>query len=81
MGLAEIVNRVEQHHERVTIIRNGRETAVIISPEDLAQLEEMVSILDDPDALADIREADSAYAEGDVVRAAMLPARSAIEYT
>ncbi|MBF6619847.1 MAG: type II toxin-antitoxin system Phd/YefM family antitoxin [Patulibacter sp.] len=66
--LSEVVDRVEDHHERVTITRNGREAAVIISPEDLAQLEETISVLNDPAALADIREADAAYAKGDVVR-------------
>ena len=66
--LSEVVDRVEAQHERVTITRNGRPAAVIISPEDLAQLEETVSVLSDPDALADIREADVAYARGDVVR-------------
>lgn len=40
----------------------------IISPEDLAQLEETISVLNDPEAVADIREADAAYAKGDVVR-------------
>lgn len=34
--LAEVVDRVERDHERVTITRNGREAAVIISPDDLA---------------------------------------------
>jgi antitoxin YefM len=42
--------------------------AVIISPEDLAQLEETVDVLGDRDALADIWEADEAYARGDVIR-------------
>jgi len=66
--LSEVVDRVERHHERVTITRNGHDAAVIISPEDLAQLEETISVLNDPDALADIREADAAYARGDVLR-------------
>jgi antitoxin YefM len=50
------------------VTRNGRAAAVLISPEDLAQLEEAVDVLGDPGALADIREADAAYARGDVVR-------------
>ena len=50
------------------ITRNGRSAAVLISPEDLAQLEETIDVLSDPQALADIREADRAYARGDVVR-------------
>lgn len=66
--LSEVVDRVEGHHERVTITRNGRDAAVIISPRDLAALEETVSVLQDERALADIREADAAYARGDVVR-------------
>jgi antitoxin YefM len=66
--LSEVVDRVEHQHERVIITRNGRDAAVVISPEDLAQLEETLSVLSDPEALADIREADAAYARGDVVR-------------
>ena len=66
--LSEVVDRVEHHHERVSITRNGREAAVLISPEDLAQLEETVSVLNDASAVADIREADAAYARGDVLR-------------
>jgi antitoxin YefM len=66
--LSEVVDRVEKQHERVTITRNGRAAAVLISPEDLAELEETLSVLADPQALADIREADSSYRRGDVVR-------------
>ncbi len=66
--LSEVIDRVEHHHERVTITRNGHEAAVLISPEDLAQLEETISVLNDAEALADIREADAAYARGDVLR-------------
>lgn len=66
--LSEVVDRVETQHERVTITRNGRAAAVLISPEDLAELEETLSVLSDPNALADIREADQAYARGDVTR-------------
>lgn len=64
----DVVDRVEREHERVTVTRNGRAAAVIISPEDLAELEETLAVLSDPLALADIREADDAYAAGDVVR-------------
>jgi antitoxin YefM len=66
--LSEVVDRVEHQHERVIITRNGHDAAVIISPVDLAQLEETLSVLSDPEALADIREADAAYARGDVLR-------------
>lgn len=66
--LSEVIDRVEQHHERVVVTRNGKPSAVIMSPEDLAQMQETIDVLSDPQALADIREADAAYARGDVVR-------------
>ncbi len=66
--LSEVVDRVQRQHERVIITRNGHDAAVVISLEDLAQLEETISVLSDPDALADIREADAAYDRGDVIR-------------
>jgi antitoxin YefM len=68
--LSEIVDRVEREHDRVVITRNGREAAVLVSAADLAELEETLSVLSDPEALADIREADAAYARGEVVRGA-----------
>jgi antitoxin YefM len=66
--LSEFVDRVEHEHERVVLTRNGRAAAVLISPEDLAELEETIDVLRDPESLADIQEADEAYARGDVVR-------------
>ena len=65
---SDVVDRVERELERVTVTRNGRAAAVIISPEDLAELEEALAVLSDPTALADIREADAVYAADDVVR-------------
>ena len=66
--LSAFVDRVEREHERVVLTRNGRAAAVLISPEDLAQLEETIDVLRDPGALADIKEADQAYLRGDLVR-------------
>ena len=66
--LSEIVDRVEREHDRVVITRNGREAAVLLSAADLAELEETLSVLSDPRAVADIREADAAYVRGDVIR-------------
>ena len=64
---SEVIDRVEFLHERVVVTRNGHAAAVLISPDDLAELEETLDVLSDPEALADIREADAAYARGDVV--------------
>ena len=50
----------------MTVTRNGKAAAVILSPEDLAELEETLTVLSDPEALADIREAEQAYRDGDV---------------
>ncbi len=66
--LSEVVDRVENEHERVTLTHDGRPAAVLISADDLAQLEETLDLLGDSEALAEIREADAAYATGDVVR-------------
>ncbi len=65
---SEVIDRVEFLHERVVVTRNGHAAAVLISPDDLAELEETLDVLSDPEALADIREADAACARGDVVR-------------
>lgn len=38
---SDVVDRVEREHERAAVTRNGRAAAVILSPEDLAELEEI----------------------------------------
>ena len=66
--LSEFVERVERQHERIVITRNGRAAAILVSPEDLAALEETLELLSDPVALRELREAKEALAEGDAVR-------------
>ena len=41
---SDVVDRVEHQHERVTVTRNGRPVAVIISPADLEELEETPAV-------------------------------------
>jgi antitoxin YefM len=65
---SEFVDRVERHHERVVVTRNGRPAAVLVSPEDLASLEETLDILSDAAAMAQLAEAEAALAAGDAVR-------------
>lgn len=65
---SEFVERVERHHERVIVTRNGRPAAVLVSPEDLEALEETLSVLGDSDAVRELAEAEAAVATGDVVR-------------
>lgn len=67
---SEFVERVERHHERVVVTRNGRPAAVLVSPEDLEALEETVSVLADSNAVRELAEAEAAVSAGDVVRGA-----------
>ena len=64
---SEFVDRVEHHHERVVVTRNGRPAAVLVSPEDLASLEETLDVLSDTRAVAELAEAEAAIAAGDAV--------------
>jgi len=54
--LSEYIASVERTHDRVVITRHGRPAAVLISPEDLAALEETVDILTTPGAPEAIAE-------------------------
>lgn len=67
---SEFVERVERHHERVVVTRNGRPAAVLVSPEDLASLEETLDVLSNPGAVAELVEAEAALAAGDIVQGA-----------
>jgi antitoxin YefM len=65
--LSSVIDDVAGTHERVTITRNGRAAAVLISPDDLAALEETIAVLSDPETLRALRDGVAAVAEGDVV--------------
>ena len=64
---SEVVVRVATTHDRVVVTRNGRPAAVLVSPDDLAALEETLAILSDPGSRARIDEARQAIGDGDVV--------------
>lgn len=65
--LSAVVDSVHDTHERVVITRNGEPVAVLISPDDLAALEETLEILSDPATMADLREARKEIASGTTV--------------
>ncbi|MBU1226781.1 MAG: type II toxin-antitoxin system Phd/YefM family antitoxin [Actinobacteria bacterium] len=65
---SEFIERVQGHHERVVVTRNGIPAAVLINPDDLESLEETITVLSDSEAVAELIEAHRAYVEGDVVR-------------
>ncbi len=73
--LSEIVDRVEREHDRVVLTRNGRPAAVIISPDDLAAIEDTLELLSDPAALAEIKKARAEVAKGHVLGADELRAK------
>lgn len=75
--LSEIVDGVEERHDRVVLTRNGRPAAVLISPDELESLEETLAILSDPKAVKAIRTAEAEIdagkgVEGDALRAKYL---------
>jgi prevent-host-death family protein len=73
--LSEIVDRVEEQHERVTLTRNGRPAAVLISPDDLEALEDTLELLADPRARREIERARREIASGKGIRADEIRAR------
>lgn len=65
--LSEVVDEIVTTQERVTVTRNGRPVAVVLSVDDLEAIEETLAILSDPAAMRDIEEGRAALARGDVV--------------
>jgi prevent-host-death family protein len=67
--LSEVVDEVEQQHERVVLTRNGRPAAVLMSADELASIEDTLELLSQPGALDEIAEARREVSTGDVVPA------------
>ena len=67
--LSEVVDEVEQQHERVVLTRNGRPAAVLMSADELASIEDTLELLSQPGALDEIAEARREVSTGDVVSA------------
>jgi antitoxin YefM len=62
--LSELIDRVAREQERITVTRNGRPSAVLLSPDDLESLEETVEILQDKKLLESIRRSRQEAAAG-----------------
>jgi antitoxin YefM len=73
--LSAIVGSVHDTHERVVITRNGEPAAVLISPDDLASLEETLDILSDKALMAQVAEARAEIDSGATVELAALRRR------
>ena len=65
--LSEVVDEVVTTQERVTVTRNGRPVAVLLSTDDLEAIEETLTILSDPAAMREIEQGRAAIDSGDVV--------------
>ena len=66
--LSEVVDRVQREQDRVTITRNGRPVAVIVSLDDIEGLEETLEILSDKRLMRKIRTGLAAAKKGDTIR-------------
>ena len=72
--LSEYIAGVERTHDRIVITRHGRPAAILISPDDLAALEETVDIWTTPGAPEAIAEGlgdlgDGRVADNEALRA------------
>jgi prevent-host-death family protein len=65
--LSELAERVEQEHERILVTRNGRPSFVLVSPDDLASLEETLDILRDPELTASLARSRAEAARGETL--------------
>lgn len=72
--LSELVGRVQEQHERVTVTVHGRPSAVLVAIEDLEALEETIAILRDPTTMQRLADSDAELARGEVVSADQLAA-------
>jgi len=64
--LSEVVDEIVTTHERVTVTRNGRPVAVVLSTDDLEAIEETVAILSDPATMRQIEQGRADVEAGEV---------------
>jgi antitoxin YefM len=65
--MSEVADRVEREHDRILVTRNGRPSFVLVSPDDLASLEETLDILQDDELMESLRISRRQAAAGDTV--------------
>lgn len=65
--LSKILDEVSAIHEHVTITRQGKPAAVVMSADEFESWQETLEILADPKALAAIRRAEKDIASGRVL--------------
>lgn len=67
--LSELVARVNDHHERVTVTVHGRPSAVLLAMADLESMEETIAVLSDAEAVSALVASEAELARGEVVTA------------
>ena len=67
--LSEYIELVDRQHDRITITKNGRPAAILLSPDDLESLELTIEELSVPGALEALRRADEDIAAGRTIPA------------
>jgi antitoxin YefM len=70
--LSELIDEVTRTHERIEITRHGTPVAILVSPDDLAALEETLDVLTNPDAMRQLAESRAAIDAGDLLDADQL---------
>jgi prevent-host-death family protein len=65
-----LVSSVEQTHDRVTVTRNGVPAAMIVSPADVAELEETIAVLSSSELVRQLAESRAELARGEAIDAA-----------
>ncbi len=68
--LAELVAQVETQRDRVTITRDGKPAAILISADEWESVHETLDVLADREALPDLKESADAYARGEIYSSA-----------
>lgn len=63
----QIAHRLQTWDGKLTLLDNGVPVAVLLTPAEMEGLEITLELMSDPDAAAEIREAEEAYRVGNVV--------------
>jgi len=72
--LSDLIDDVSRTHDRIEITRHGRAVAVLISPDDLAAMEETLEVLTSHETMRQLAESRAAVEAGDVLDAEELAA-------
>ena len=64
--LSALVSEVESQHDQITITRNGVPAVMMVSVAEWESLQETLAVLNDPQAVADLHEAEMSRATGEV---------------